>query len=58
MFGWQQACTEKFKFCSDGPSGLQKIEICSDWLIRPQKTTILFGLAVNFLSDGQFVDAT
>ena len=59
MFGLQQACTEKVKFCSDGLSGLQKIEICSDWLIRPQKAAILFGLAskmVNLLSDGQFVE--
>jgi hypothetical protein len=28
---------EKAKFCSDGPSGRKKIQICSDW---PQKMVI------------------
>ena len=37
MFGSQQACTEKAKLCSDGPSGRKKIQICSDW---PQKMVI------------------
>src|SRR5882762_1798065 len=45
MLGSQQACTEKFKICSDGPSGRQKFQICSDQPIRPPKTAILFGLA-------------
>src|SRR5882762_989122 len=45
MLGSQQACTEKFKICSDGPSGRQKFQICSDQPIRPPKTAILFGSA-------------
>jgi hypothetical protein len=45
MLGSQQACTEILKICSDGPSGRQKIQICSDQPIRPPKTAILFGSA-------------
>jgi len=44
MFGLQQACTQKVNFCLDS-SGLKKIQICSDWPIRPQKMPILFGSA-------------
>src|SRR5882762_7750296 len=42
MLGSQQACTENLKICSDGPSGHQKIQICSDQPIRPPKMAILF----------------
>jgi hypothetical protein len=45
MLGSQQACMEKFKFCSDSPSGHQKIQIHLNQPVRPPKTAILFGSA-------------
>src|SRR5882762_1819180 len=42
MLRLQGACTENLKICSDGPSGHQKFQICSDQPIRPPKMAILF----------------
>ena len=41
MFGLGQAFAKFFKSCSDGPSGLQNLEFCSDRPIWPPKTAIL-----------------
>src|SRR5882762_3213634 len=41
MFGLHQAYAKIFKFCSDGPSGLQKRQFCSDRRIWPPKIAIL-----------------
>jgi hypothetical protein len=45
MFGPRPAFAIFFKFCSDGPSGLQKRQFCSDRPIRPQKAAVSFGLS-------------
>ena len=44
MFRLQQACIEKVKFCSDGPSSCKKIQICYDQPIKPPKKGNLFRL--------------
>jgi hypothetical protein len=39
MFGLHQAFAKNVKFCSDGPSGLQNRQFCSDRPIWPPKSS-------------------
>ena len=52
VFGLPQAFAKNFKFCSDGPSGLKKWQICSDQPIWPQKK--LFFLFSRLLRTDKF----